>query len=202
MMQLLQATEKQGKYTQPRQEFAHFSQVDVAAFADRIFAVTNITSAEGSSKPSDVFCQHRYPSPCRSVLTPNRPANPFVATPLANFYRSTGSCLVFDVVQGETRAITKTKGIGSCRNVTSSSQQWLHSACQLASKQTVSVRSSARALAALQMKLSATETALTALLSVLSVARSLTTLLAAKPHTLYHYRSDAVGDETPAAFAV
>jgi len=138
-------------------------------------------AAGSSSKLSTAFCQHRYPSPCRSVPTQDRPAYSFhgavnegIPDLAGNRYtRATGlevAAYFVDSCFGK----KQNKGTSVCLRNLGFSQQLQQLAWLAVSTMTQSARLLALALAALLAKQSATTTVLKARLAALLSAHWLT----------------------------
>jgi len=164
-------------------EIAQFRLASAVAFRDSETPCQMALSTDGSSKLSVVFCQHRYPSPCRSVPTQNRPAYPFsggfpdlatnrymwlIALELAAYF--------VNLVTGN----TKQKGNFTCLKNLGSSRRLQLLVLLAALKATVNARLLVRVSAVSQAKQSAMTTASKARLQVALLAHCLATSLAAK----------------------
>lgn len=170
----------------PKQEIAQFNPLAGKCFRDSTTAGSVFSSADCSSKLSVVFCQHRYPSPCRSVPTQNRPAYPFwlIITDLA-----TNRFMWFKTLESTERSVNvsgshlKQKGTITCLKKLGSSPQLQHLALPDVLKQIPNVRLWVPVSAALPAKRWATTTASKARLLVGLSAHFLATLPAAKTLT-------------------
>lgn len=187
-----------------KREIAQFPFTSAKAFRDSENQCQFISSADGSSKLSVVFCQHRYPSPCRSVPTQNRPAYPFSA---GNPDLATNRymwVLMLELAADFVNLFggnTKQKGYFTWQKKLGSSQRLQHSALRAASKATVSARLLARASAALRAKQSVMTTVSKARLRVALLAHCPATSLAAKT-TLTIRQFERRRGLFPAAFSV
>ena len=63
---------------QSKREFAHFRPRVEEGYGGIEFSCERFLVDGRASKRASAHCQHRYPSPCRSVLPKDRPATPFL----------------------------------------------------------------------------------------------------------------------------
>lgn len=184
--------------------FAQFSRWIALGFRDSDGPCTFISSAGGSSKLPVVFCQHRYPSPCRSVPTQNRPAYlrfggfPDLATNRYMWFKQLE--LTVDIVN-LTGGNTKQKGNLTCLRKLGSSRQLQHLDLLAVLKQIANVRWLAQVLAVSLAKQSVTTIVSKARLRAGLLVRCRATSLAAK--TTQNLRNfERRRGQIPAAFSV
>ena len=200
----LQFSQKARTTGQSKREFAQFRPASHVGFRDSDLQCQMQSSTDGSSKLSVVFCQHRYPSPCRFALTQSRPAYPLgagIPDLATNRYMWLMQVELTQESVNLNGVNTKQKGNLTCLRNPGSSQRLQQLVLLAASKLTANVRLLARALAALQAKPSAITTVSKARLQAALSAHCPATSLAAK--TLYHkLQFERRRGLSPAAFSV
>ena len=187
-----------------KREFAQLALRVHKVFRDSKAACNLNLPTDGSSKLPVVFCQHRYPSPCRSVPTQNRPAYPHLG---GISHLAANRWMWFDLVELAAYFVnliprnTKQKGKITCLRKLGLSQQQRPSALRAALNQTANARLWGPGSAASQAKQSATTTALKARLRAVLLARFRGTSLAANA-TQHLHNSKRRRGASPAAFSV
>lgn len=159
---------------QSGREFAQIAVASLSGYSGSEVMCDGNPAAGGSSKPLSAFCQHRYPSPCRSAFTHSRPTYPsdYVFPDLA-----TNRYMWFMWLELARECVTlcsrskEQEGYLLCSRNPGSSRRSQPSVLLAVSTMTQNARLLAQALAVSLAKRSATTTVLKARLAAQSSAR-------------------------------
>lgn len=162
---------------QSGREFAQIAVASLRGCSDSEMLCNADIAVSGSSKPLSAFCQHRYPSPCRSAFTHSRPTYPsdYVFPDLA-----TNRYMWFMWLELARECVTlcsrskEQEGYLLCSRNPGSSRRSQPSVLLAVSTMTQNVRLLAQALVVSLAKHSATTTVLKARLAALLSAHWLT----------------------------
>ncbi|SEW24196.1 hypothetical protein SAMN04488515_1791 [Cognatiyoonia koreensis] len=190
---------------QSKREFAQIAAGSTFVCSDSENSCESELVGSGSSKLLSTFCQHRYPSPCRSAFTQSRPTShlgwvfPDLAT---NRYMWFMWLELAGYFVNLSNGNTKHKGNIKCSRNPGSSRFSQRPASLAASRMTQNAHLSALALAALLAKQSATTTVSKARLVAQSSAHWLTTSQAAKTLQQLLAQFERRRGPSPAAFSI